>query len=391
MFLANAPKTFRGVCLSLRIEPAMAFDDSWQIEGRAKFKVGNAFYRPHSRVVRDLGVLAAAVYRHEVGSLSVLDAMAGCGVRSLRYLLESGADWVHSNEGNPQLQDVLTSNLQAAIASRTCRVTYQNANRLFFECYNQQEFYDLVDVDNFGSPVPYLATVLWATKIGGLVYLTSTDGRTVTGNLPEKSLRVYGAYARSHPSAHEQGLRLLLGSIQKQAATQEFGIEPIFSLFTGQTYRVMVRFLPKVALTASNYGFLGYCRECGNYQTIVWKQLGKAKCRCDRAPLTLSGPLWLGKLHSRPWLEKMQALAQEWNWQKRFSLLEIMHAEAELPPYFYTLKAIGHRGKMDIPKRDRLICALQNRGYLASSTHVNPQAIKTDASLETCIEIARSC
>ncbi|NES23974.1 MAG: tRNA (guanine-N1)-methyltransferase, partial [Symploca sp. SIO3E6] len=98
-----------------------------------------------------------------------------------------------------------------------------------------------------------------------------------------------------------------------------------------------------------------------------------------------SGPLWLGALHQVHQLTRMRALAEEWHWLERVKLLNIMAAEANLPPYFYTLGEIGHRGKMDIPKRSHLIQALQAMGYRASPTHINAQAIKTDANISTCI------
>jgi tRNA (guanine26-N2/guanine27-N2)-dimethyltransferase len=66
-----------------------------------------------------------------------------------------------------------------------------------------------------------------------------------------------------------------------------------------------------------------------------------------------------------------------------------MEAEANFPPYFYTLGEIGRRGRMDIPNRSRLIRALEDRGYRASQTHINAQAIKTDADLSACIAVAR--
>lgn len=379
---------------------------SWQTEGKARFQVGHTFYRAASQVVRDLGVLAAKIYRQDKGCLRVLDAMAGCGVRSLRYWLESGADRIWANEGNPENRDILRQNLAGAIAQGTCQLTHLDANRVFFDCYNQRNYYDLVDVDCFGSAVPYLSTSLWATKINGLLYLTSTDGRTATGHLPEKSIRVYGACARSHPAAQEQALRLLIGSTLQQAATKGLGIQPIFALFAGQTYRVMLRLLPSESLTLTNYGFLGYCHHCGDYQTVAWRQLGRVTCPYDGEPLTLSGPMWLGSLHDRPFLLKMQALAQakapepapepapetapENHWLKRVELLKIMVAEAELPPYFYLLGEIGRRGKMDIPKRDRLIQALQQQGYQATATHINSEGIKTNANLTTCIQVART-
>ncbi|NER38653.1 MAG: tRNA (guanine-N1)-methyltransferase [Oscillatoria sp. SIO1A7] len=360
-----------------------------QVEGRARFRVGNAFYRPGSQVARDLGVLAGAVYRQETGRLRVLEAMAGCGVRSLRYWLESEADSLWANEGNPDIGEILRENLAAPIEAGLARVTHQNANWVFFDCHNRRDYYDLVDVDSFGSPSPYLSTALWATKIGGLIYLTSTDGRSATGRLPEGSLRAYGAYARSHPAAREQGLRLLIGSAQQQAAAKGFGIEPVFSLQVGETYRVMLRLVAAQLLTAENYGFLGYCHNCGEYQTISWRKLGRAICLRDEKPLTLSGPMWLGNLHDREQLKQMKELAREWNWPQRIQLLSAMEAEADFPPYFYTLAEIGRRGKMDIPKRELLMTALQNLGYRVSPTHIDPQAIKTDASLWDCIAAAR--
>ncbi|MGB7444326.1 MAG: tRNA (guanine-N1)-methyltransferase, partial [Coleofasciculaceae cyanobacterium] len=227
-----------------------------------------------------------------------------------------------------------------------------------------------------------------ATKIGGLLYLTSTDGRTATGHLPDNSLSVYGAYARSHPAAHEQGLRLLIGSTQQQAASKGLGIQPVFSLFSGQTYRVMLRLLKNQSLTTENYGFLGYCHHCGNYQIVSWRKLGKIICPHDSKPLTLSGPMWLGSLHNQQYLGRLLALAQKWNWLERVQLLKVMTGEADLPPYFYTLSEIGRRGKIDIPKRSHLIERLQDMGYRASPTHINAQAIKTNADITICIAAA---
>jgi tRNA (guanine26-N2/guanine27-N2)-dimethyltransferase len=358
------------------------------VEGKAKFKVGNAFYRPKSQVARDLGVLAAAIYRFDTGSLQVLDAMAGCGIRSLRYWKESEADWVWANEGNPELSSILHENLEEAIAASCCQVTHLDANQVFFDCYNRSNFYDLVDIDGFGSPAPFISTSLWAVKIGGLLYLTSTDGRTATGHSAKTSLSVYGAYARAHPAAHEQGLRLLIGAVQQQAAAKGLGIEPMFSLFANQTYRVMLRLVKHQSLTEQNYGFIGYCHHCGEYQTVSWHKLGRVVCLHDSHPLTLGGPMWLGALHDRNQLKRLTLLAQKWDWSERVKLLQVMEAEVDLPPYFYSLPEIGRRGKMDIPKRDRLIQALIERGYRASPTHIDAQAIKTDADLPTCIAVA---
>ncbi len=359
-------------------------------EGKAEFRVNQAFYRPQTQVVRDLGILAAIIYKQEYGQLRVLDAMSGCGVRSLRYWLESHANWIWSNEGNSEISNLLNSNLQEIIKKKQGIITHKNAHNCFFECHQNRDYYDLVDVDCFGSAAPYLSTSLWAVKINGLLYLTSTDGRTATGKLPENSLKAYGAYARSHPAAHEQGLRLLIGSLQQQAASRGLGIKPIFSLFSGQTYRVMVRLVPDSVLTAENYGFLGYCHQCGNYQTVSWQKLGKTSCNYDNHPLTMTGAMWLGELGDRLYLSKMATVAQQLNWYQRIKLLQVLINEAEFPPYFYTLREIGSRGNMDLPKRKDLIKALEKAGYKATVTHINPEAIKTNADFNTCVKICIS-
>lgn len=360
------------------------------LEGKATFRVGSAFYRPQSAIARDLAILAAALYRQHHGHLRVLDAMTGCGVRPLRYGLEAGADWVWANEGNPDLADLLTQNL-AALPADTCRLTHQDANQVFFTCYQQRDFYDLVDIDNFGGPAPYVSTGLWATRLGGLLYLTSTDGRATSGHDPERSLRTYGAYARSHPAVHEQGLRLILGHAAQTAAARNLGIEPVFSLFTGQVHRVMVRLVSKPTLSDETYGFLAYCHRCGHFQTVDWRHLGRVPCPCgtEDAPV-VSGPMWLGSLHDGHTLAEMQGVAEGWGWRSQAKLLAMMAQETDLPPYYYALGDIGRRGQMDIPNRDQLIAALQAQGYRAAIPSMDWQGVKTDAVFGDCVAIARS-
>jgi len=358
-------------------------------ERSARFQVEGTFYRPQSMRARDLGVLAAIAHRSQMGQLRVLDSMAACGVRSLRYGLESQADWIWANDGNPEVGPTLHQNLKQSLPSNAYQVTHLDANQVFFECYRQRDFYDLVDVDCFGSAAPYLSSALWAVAVGGLLYITSTDGRAVGGRSPLSSLAAYGTYARSHPSIHEQGLRLLTGSACQLAASRGFGIEPVFSWFSGQTWRVMLRLLPTPNLSEETYGFLGYCHRCGNYQTVPWKKLGAIACPHDGQRLSLSGPLWLGALHGDRWLTAMKTQAETWQWSETAELLTVMQEEAEMPPYFFPLGEIGRRGRCDVGGRSRLIQTLQSWGYQACRTHLNPQAIKTDAALTICIHAAK--
>ncbi len=384
--------------------------DGWQREGAAHFAVGQSFFRASSQTGRDLAVLAAIAHKthpkNKEGSLRVLDAMTGCGVRPLRYVLEAGADYVWANEGNVDLQAQLSENLSHSLPPEKYRITHQDANSVFFDCHLRQDFYDLIDIDGFGSPMPALATALWAVKLGGLLYLTSTDGRATSGHAPEKSLQTYGAYARSHPAIHEQGLRLLIGLAVQQAAARGLAAQPVFSLYQGEVNRVMVRITRQSNWHANDYGFLAYCHSCGQFQPVSWKKLSRVLCPCNpEAPIEnrpiVSGPMWLGPLHDVQDLEAMRQIASTYQtqphpedpdskrWHRCQSLLETMQAESSLPPYFYPLSEIGRRGKMDIPPKQALISQLHQQGFIATPTHISTQAIKTDAPFALCLQLAK--
>ena len=363
-----------------------AFEPDWQ-EGKAIFCTGDAFFRASSRTGRDLALLAAAAYKARRGHLRAIDAMTGCGVRPLRYVLEANADYVWANEGNTDLRSLVQANLSRSLRGDRYKITHQDANAVFFDCYARQDFYDLVDVDSFGSPMPTLSSALWAVKIGGLLYLTSTDGRATSGREPARSLQSYGACARSHPAVHEQGLRLLLGTAMQQAAAKGLCARPVFSFYNGEVNRVMVQ-ITRQSWRTQDYGFLAYCHACGQFQTADWKKLGRVTCDCqaDGSPV-VSGPMWLGPLHSDRWLVEMLKLAD--SHLPISLLLEKMRAENPLPPYFYPLAEIGRRAKSDIPPSELLIEQLGQRGFLASRTHIDLQAIKTNAPMRVCTDIAK--
>ncbi len=364
-------------------------------EGKANFTIGGAFYRPHSQTSRDLGVLAGSVYRSQTGQLRVLDAMTGCGLRALRYGLEAGADFVWANDGDPEIGTLLAENL-AQLADDRYRITHEAVNRVFWRCGIDRDYYDLIDIDSFGNPGALLASCLQAVRYGGLIYLTSTDGRSISGHFPQDSLRLYGAYSRVHPCVQEHALRILIGGLAQQAEMVGLHVVPVFSLYAGQIYRVMVRVVARLGHGKprfdQNYGFVGHCPQCGDYRVPDWRYISRAKCEAHETPvpLTLAGPLWVGPLHDRPYLQSMMDLAPNMDLTDQIPLLKLMYDEADLPPYHFPLAEIGRRGKMDIPPRDRLIKALVALGYRATATHLHGSAIKTDAAFGVVVDVARS-
>ncbi|MEY2978807.1 MAG: hypothetical protein RLZZ435_2946 [Cyanobacteriota bacterium] len=346
------------------------------------FKVGSAFYRPQMRYIRDLGVLAAIVYRQQWGQLRVLETMSASGIRSLRYGLEAEAEWLWVNDANPELHPLLQENLERHLSPHSYQVTALDAQAIFAYCGFHHDGYDLVDVDGFGKAFNFLPTVWSALGTHGLLYWTATDGQVLGGHNPDRCLQRYGSYGRSFPCTQEQGMRIVLGSLAAAAQQRGITLQPIFSTFTGQTYRLLVQRVCRLAGTWSDrYGFLGYCDGCGGYQTVAWRKLGRTACphHDPPHPLTLSGPLWLGPLHHPETLHAMKTIAAERSLFHLIPLLDRMIAEALLPPYHYSLGELGKWNRADPPNRDRFLQALRDQGYLASVTHWNPEAFKTNA------------
>lgn len=162
----------------------------YQTERGLQFDVGDTFFRHESATGRDLGVLSAALYKQSNGSLRVLDAMCGCGIRSLRYLAEAEADYVLANDANENCGRIIIGNLSQVSSGsgeeRRWEVMHSDAARVMTEFYLQRNFFDLIDVDSFGSDSGFLRAALCAVKLGGLLYITSTDGYSSGGHRPQQ-------------------------------------------------------------------------------------------------------------------------------------------------------------------------------------------------------------
>jgi tRNA (guanine26-N2/guanine27-N2)-dimethyltransferase len=358
-----------------------------QKESNLEFEIGEAFYRPSSSLSRDLGVLAAKSQKAEQTYLRILDGMSACGVRTLRYLSQAGADFVWANDADREIHSVLSSNLDR-FTPDCYRITHLPIQHVLAQAMIDRQYFNLIDLDAFGNPLPFISHCLQALKLGGLLYITSTDGRSLSGQLPEQSLRQWGSFVRSHPAVHEQVLRVLIGAIHQQAAILGYGIEPVFSLFSGQVHRVMLRLLPKANLQPQNYGFLGYCHTLGEFQIVDWRSLGRIDYQ--GYPVTVSGPMWLGELHSPVMLKKMLEQSESMDWITSTKILNLMLEETAMPPYFHTLGEVGRRGKMDIPRRDQLRDRLLAQGYQFGLTHIHPQGFKTNATLADCIAAVKT-
>ncbi|XP_015079487.1 tRNA (guanine(26)-N(2))-dimethyltransferase isoform X2 [Solanum pennellii] len=355
-----------------------------------QFDVGDTFFRSESATARDLGVLSAALYRNTTGSLRVLDAMCGCGIRSLRYLAEAEADFVVANDANENTRDIILGNLSRVASGseegKRWEVNHLPATRLLAECYLRKDYFDLIDVDSFGSGSSYLRVALDAVKLGGLLYITSTDGLSSGGHRPQQSLAAYGAYVRPLPYSNEIGLRMLIGGAVREASVLGYHVVPLFSYYSyhGPVFRVLLQVKRGIMVLSA------IATDVGTLEDFPGMNLVKRS-------IVVSGPLWTGPLHNAPHLTEMMSLADQWGWfgdeegKNLEKLLKQMIDESDpkLPVGYLNADEIASRAKLNLPPLSVIMNSLHEGGYAVSRSHIAPNAIKTDCPMVECVKIVK--
>ncbi|KAE7996502.1 hypothetical protein FH972_001217 [Carpinus fangiana] len=382
----------------------------YRTERGLEFETGETFFRHESATGRDLGVLAASLYKRSKGQLRVLDALCGCGIRSLRYLVGAEADFVLANDANDEYRSIISENLSRAVPrgfgdERRWSVTHFDANRAMAECYVQREFFDFIDVDSFGSDSSFLRSAMNALKLDGLIYATSTDGYTSGGHRPHQSLAAYGAYVRPMPYSNEIGLRMLIGGAVREASVLGYRVTPLFSYYSyhGPVFRVMLRLNRGKLVDDRHYGFIGYCHHCGNSQAFSWNELGRIRCPCTDSKVSgpryvVSGPLWAGPLHDAAYLTEMLNLAEQWAWVgsgtgadlEKLLKQMIDESDPKLPFGYIKLDEVASRAKINSPPLRIMMDTLHKEGYAASRSHIASNAIKTNCPMAECMRIAKN-
>ncbi|HHG2224717.1 MULTISPECIES: N2,N2-dimethylguanosine tRNA methyltransferase [unclassified Synechococcus] len=366
-------------------------NDPHYCEGAAQLRLGGGFFRSDSRPARDLGVLLARRLAGH-GPLRVLDLMAGCGVRSLRYGLEAGAAAIWANDADPERLPLLRVNLEPLGQRLALRLSAHTAQKLLADCLLRDQRFELVDLDAFGCPAALLPLALEAVRFGGVLYLASTDGRSPTGHDRVAALRSLGAAARAHPASWELALRLQLGVVARAAWCLGRGLRPLLNFSDGRTFRTAVQVQRSpLALEEDQLGLLAHCHGCGDQQVQSLKRLrGWQDCGCSAPPpLAVSGPLWIGPLQDPGWLGDLSVLAAGGHAaEESRRLLANLSADAGEGARVWPMAEIARRSPAGTVRLRHLLERLRREGWSAGVSGVMPGQLRTSAPWAVVLELA---
>lgn len=346
----------------------------------------DVFYNTAMVTSRDISVACLAVLQDEFPEMTVADALAGSGIRGLRYLGEVDAvEHVHLNDANPSAVD----NIRANVAANAVEgVTVHNGDATQFLTDNYRSF-TFVDIDPFGSPASYLDSMARAVEWEGLVGVTATDLGPLYGSYPEVCRRHYAAEPLKTPFGHELGLRILLKEVFTTHARYDFAFEPYGAWYERHYHRVFGKvWESKKACNRrlEHIGYCSYCGECGWRAFFPLTDLPSTCTHCGGDTHRI-GPLWTGKLARSGFMGDVAAWLDDNDYAEAGTLTATLTKECGITTPFYDTHELASHAGAGAPNRTALIDALQEQGYRATPTHFLDHGIRTDAPIGTLHDV----
>lgn len=275
-------------------------------------------------------------------SFTILDALSATGLRALRYAAELPSTNVVANDLSASAIESMKINIQYNELENLIRPNHGDA-RAFM--YNQTDTlnsnpnssggrskkFDVIDLDPYGTAVPFMDAAVQAVKDGGLLCVTCTDaGVWASTGFLEKAYALYGGVSCKGAHSHEAGLRLILHGLATSAAKYGLAIEPLLSLSIDFYARVFVRIHrspSEVKFLASNTMLVYNCDSgCGAWSI---QHLAQTRQKLDKkgqpfynyslaqGPASgpfceqcgfkthVGGPMWAGPLHNHHFIQNL--------------------------------------------------------------------------------------
>jgi tRNA (guanine26-N2/guanine27-N2)-dimethyltransferase len=341
------------------------------------------FFNETQELNRDLTVAALRAYRdREERAETYLDAMAASGARGVRAAAE-GWD-VTLCDTDPDAvalcrENLARNDLEGAVVER-------DVNALLHE-----EYFDVVDLDPFGSPVPFADAAFQGGR--DLVCATATDTAPLCGAHFEAGVRRYSAVPRNTEYHAEMGLRVLLSAMVRTAARYDVAARPILSHVSdhyARTYLELTHRATDANEAVDELGHVHHCEDCLGYETdgglLADPPAVCPSCGSDR--LLTAGPVWLGETHDPDFVEAVRRSldAGMGTATRADRLLSALGEELPLP-FHYDQHRLFERWSAPATAMDEFLDTLEEAGFEASRTHYGGTTFRTDAEMADLDEL----
>ena len=343
------------------------------------------FYNPEMELCRSIFSLAVGALK---GKISLADCMCASGVRGLRYKKEN------KNVSSLALVDlsrkaIADAKKNARLNKIKCKCLLQDANMFLYE--NECDF---VELDPFGSPMPFLfdAARSFSTLKKGYLSVTATDMAVLCGAHHAACLKNYSAIPINNEFCHENAVRLLIATVIRTCAPFSLSAKPIFSISHRHYVKVLFELNRgsdgAVSAIKSN-GYVTYCPKCLFREAK--RSFPSGTCPLCGHQSQVGGPFYIGALWDPALLKEMLDLNVSRSYGKREAIekmLSTMLAESGVDSYgYYDLHLVAKKFHKQISSMDTALEKIRAKGFLAQRTHFCPTAIRTNAPHDELISL----
>ena len=349
------------------------------------------FYNPKMEFNRDTSILALQAYQKEVDrEINICDLFGGSGIRGIRYKKEiDGVGDVSVNDISPLANEF--TRINAELNDVEVSIDQKEAN---IELRTNMGLFDVIDIDPFGTPSPFVDSAGYNLKRDSLLCLTATDTSCLSGTYKTPCIRKYNAKPYKSEYYHENGIRILIGFAALTLAKYQKYIEVKMSHSSEHYMRVYLKVKKGSKATdesLKNMGYISHCKNC-MYREESHGLATAVPAYCPECgeKLIQAGPLWLGPIQNREFIESMIEISDEKNLNTKNKVLKLLNSckeEADAPATFYDIHKICRSLKISAPKLDIVFDELKKNGFYAVKTHYSPLGIKTDANNKDLIRI----
>ncbi|USZ67097.1 tRNA (guanine(26)-N(2))-dimethyltransferase [Halorussus salilacus] len=344
------------------------------------------FFNPVQELNRDLTVATLRAYGdREPRAESYLDAMAASGIRGVRAAAE-GWD-VTLADIDAEAVELCRRNLERN--GLDAEVAHRDANALMHE-----SVFDVVDIDPFGTPIPFVDAAFANTR--DLVCVTATDTAPLCGAHFHSGVRKYGAIPRNTDYHTEMGVRILLSAMARTAARYDAGVTPILTHATNhyvRTYLELDHSASDANAAIEELGHVYHCEDClyrEHDEGLVADPLDSCpECASER--VLTAGPLWLGPAHDADFVaEVREEVDDEMGTATRARrLLDALEAELHEPTH-YDQHRLCKEWTRSASGMDEFLDRLRDAGFEASRAHYGGTTFKTPATVSEIREATRA-